>query len=171
MSWLAARSSLSFSAFWEVFMSVFRILFVCHGNICRSPMAEFVMKNMVAQKGASARIYVESAATTNDEIGHAVHPGTRKKLDEAGISCAGKTARRITQADYEAFDLILGMDDENMRDLMRFYAGDPQGKIKKFMEFAGSARSVADPWFTGNFDETYDDVVAGCAGLCEWLQL
>jgi Protein-tyrosine-phosphatase len=146
-----------------------RVLFVCHGNICRSPMAEFVLKDMVERRGLADRFHIESAATTTDEIGNPVHPGTRRILAREGISCEGKTARQIAKADYDAFDVIIGMDDANMRSMERRFGGDPAGKLHKMMEFAGTDRDVADPWYTGDFETTYDDVRAGCTGLMGWL--
>lgn len=147
------------------------ILFVCHGNICRSPMAEFVLKDMVRARGIEDALHIESAATTNDEIGNPVHSGTVRRLAREGISCDGKRARRITAADYDAFDVIIGMDEENMRHMMRAWNKDPQGKVYKMMEFAGEKRDVADPWFTGDFEATYDDIYEGCVGLLGWLGL
>ncbi len=145
------------------------ILFVCHGNICRSPMAEFVLKAMAEERGLADRLRIESAATTNDEIGNPVHHGTVRRLAREGISCEGKRARRITAEDYDAFDVIIGMDEENMRHMMRAWKNDPDGKVYKMMEFAGEDRDVADPWFTGDFEETYDDIHDGCIGLLGWL--
>lgn len=148
-----------------------RVLFVCHGNICRSPMAEFVLKDMAEKRGIADELHIESAATTNDEIGNPVHHGTVKRLAREGISCAGKHARRITAADYDAFDVIIGMDEENMRDMMRTWQNDPDGKVHKMMEFVGLERDVADPWFTGDFEATYEDIHDGCVGLLGWLRL
>ena len=148
-----------------------KVLFVCHGNICRSPMAEFVMRDLVEKRGVADRFSIEAAATTNEEIGNPVHPGTVKRLAREGISCAGKHARRITAADYDTFDVIVGMDEENMRDMMRAWKRDPQGKVHKMMEFAGSDRDVADPWFTGDFEATYENIHDGCVGLLGWLGL
>lgn len=148
-----------------------RILFVCHGNICRSPMAEFVLKDLAQKRGVADGLHIESAATTNEEIGNPVHPGTVRRLAEEGISCAGKHARRITAADYDAFDVIVGMDAENMADMMRTWKRDPAGKVHKMMEFAGEDRDVADPWYTGDFDRTYEDIHDGCVGLLGWLGL
>ena len=142
-----------------------KILFVCHGNICRSPMAEFVMKDMVQKAGLERHFVIASAATSTDEIGSPVHHGTRAKLREAGISCAGKTARQITRRDYDEYDLIIGMDKANLRNLRHICNNDPDGKIRLLLEYAGQSREVADPWYTGDFDATYDDVVAGCTGL------
>lgn len=148
-----------------------RILFVCHGNICRSPMAEFVLKDLAQKRGVADGLHIESAATTNEEIGNPVHPGTVRRLAEEGISCAGKHARRITAVDYDAFDVIVGMDAENMADMMRTWKRDPAGKVHKMMEFAGEDRDVADPWYTGDFDQTYEDIHDGCVGLLGWLGL
>ena len=139
-----------------------KVLFICHGNICRSPLAEFYFKDLVAKHNLSAEFYIESAATSYEETGNPVHPGTRKKLAAAGISCAGKTARCMEREDYRKFDYLIGMDDANIRNMERIAGGDPDHKIHKLLEFAGSSRAIADPWYTGNFDVTYDDVVEGC---------
>lgn len=146
-----------------------KILFVCHGNICRSPMAEFVMKDLVARKGLASSFDIASAATHDDEIGSPVHPGTRARLAAAGISCAGKVARRLRRSDAEAWDIIVGMDAANMRDMRRQLGSAAEGKCFKLLEFADSDRDVADPWCTGDFDATYDDVLAGCTGLLAHL--
>lgn len=144
------------------------ILFVCLGNICRSPMAEFVMKDMVKKAGREDEFYIASAATCSEEIGNPVHHGTRDKLARYGISVAGKRAVKLTKADYDKYDYIIGMDDYNIRAILRIVGGDPDGKVYKLLDFAGGG-SIADPWYTGNFDETYDDVLKGCAGLLERL--
>lgn len=143
-----------------------RILFVCHGNICRSTMAEFVLKDMVAARGVADGFSIESAATSTEEIGNPVHPGTRRMLQAHGIGgFEGKRARQLTRDDYDDYDLIIGMDEANIRNMGRMLGGDPEGKVRKLLEFAGSTRDVADPWYTGDFETTYDDVRAGCAGL------
>lgn len=142
-----------------------RILFVCHGNICRSPMAEFVMRDLVKKAGLEGQFHIESAATSTEEIGNPVHRGTQEKLRQAGISCAGKTARQLTRSDYAAYDYLIGMDTWNIRNMHRMLGGDPDKKIYKLLEFAGSTQDVADPWYTGDFETTYRDVVAGCQGL------
>ena len=142
-----------------------KILFICHGNICRSPMAEFVMKDMVKKAGLESRFQIASAATSTEEIGNPVHRGTQEKLRQAGISCAGKTARQLTRSDYAAYDYLIGMDTWNIRNMHRMLGGDPDKKIYKLLEFAGSTQDVADPWYTGDFETTYRDVVAGCQGL------
>lgn len=147
-----------------------RILFVCHGNICRSPMAEFVLKDMVERRGIAKRFHIASAATSTDEIGNHPHSGTLKRLAQAGIEWDGeKRARQLTAGDYDKFDLFIGMDDANIRNMCRMLKGDPDNKVYKMLEFAGMNRDVADPWYTGDFDATYGDVTDGCVGLLAWL--
>ena len=145
------------------------ILFVCHGNICRSPMAEFYMKDLVKKHGAEARFHIESAATSAEELGNPVYPPARRKLAEHGISCAGKTARRIVFSDYARFDLLVGMDRANLWNMERVFGGDPGGKIRLLLSFAGLSRDVADPWYTGDFDSTWKDVETGCTALYDAL--
>ena len=142
-----------------------KVLFVCHGNICRSPMAEFVMKDMVKKARLEWKFEIASAATSTEEIGNPVHWGTREKLSQAGISCKGKTARQMTRRDYADYDLLIGMDRANIRNMMRIAGGDPDGKIRMLL-----SHEVADPWYTGNFDETWRDVVEGCTALLEELR-
>ena len=145
-----------------------RVLFVCHGNICRSPMAEFVMKDLVRKAGLEKEFLIESAATSAEEIGNPVYPPARRKLAEHGIGCAGKTARQLTRADYGQYDLLIGMDKANLHNIQRLCGGDPVGKIHLLMEYAGRPdREVADPWYTGDFEATWQDVLAGCQGLLE----
>ena len=144
-----------------------KILFVCHGNICRSPMAEFVMKDLLKKEGIDA--YVASAATSTEEIGNPVHRGTRAKLGEYGISTEGKYAVQLTKSDYDKYDYLIGMDTYNIRNMLRILGGDPQGKVCKLLSFAGNDGDIADPWYTGNFDETYNDVLKGCKALIKIL--
>ena len=146
------------------------ILFVCHGNICRSPMAELVMKDMVEKAGLAKEICIASAATTTEEIGNPVYPPARRKLAEHGISCEGKTARQMRYSDYERFDLIIGMDQENLRDMRRICLGDPEGKIHLLMDYTDRPGEVTDPWYTRDFEATWRDVEEGCRGLLEWLR-
>jgi protein-tyrosine phosphatase len=147
-----------------------KILFVCHGNICRSPMAEFVMKDLVQKAGLSQQFYIESAATSTEEIGNPVYPPARRKLAEHGIHCAGKTARQLRKNDFKNFDLLIGMDKANIRNMERICGGDPDGKIHLLMEFAGLPHAeVADPWYTGDFEATWRDVLEGCQGLLNSL--
>lgn len=142
-----------------------RILFVCHGNICRSPMAEFVMKELVFQAHLEHQFYIESAATSTEEIGNPVYPPARRKLAEHGIGCQGKTARQMTRADYQRFDLLIGMDDWNIRNMRRICGGDPENKIVKLMDYTNRPGDVADPWYTGDFEATWQDVLLGCQAL------
>lgn len=143
----------------------YSLLFVCHGNICRSPMAEFVMKDLVEKAGLSDRIYVESAATSTEEIGNPVYPPARRTLAAHGLSSKGKTARQMTRADYDRFDLIVCMDDWNIRNVRRIVGDDREGKICKLLDFTQRPGDVADPWYTGDFDATWRDVSEGCRGL------
>ena len=142
-----------------------KILFVCHGNICRSPMAEFVMKDLVRKAGLEARFHIESAATSTEEIGNSVYPPARRKLAEHGISCAGKTARQLRRDDYARWDYLVGMDEANRRNITRMCGGDPENKISLLLDHTPDPREVADPWYTGNFERTWLDVSEGCAAL------
>ena len=144
-----------------------RILFVCHGNICRSPMAEFVMKDLVAKAGLTAQFHIESAATSTEEIGNAVYPPAQRKLAEHGIGCKGKRARQMTRQDYDRFDLLIGMDEGNLRNMNRIAGGDPYGKICRLLDFTTRPGDVADPWYTGNFEATWRDVSEGCQQLLD----
>ncbi len=146
-----------------------KILFICHGNICRSPMAEFVMKDLVQRANRQSQFYIASAATSTEEIGNPVHRGTREKLKSVGISTAGKTAVQMKRSDYAKYDYLIGMDSWNIRNMLMISGGDPEGKVHKLLEFAGSSRDVADPWYTGDFESTYRDVLAGCQGLLKQL--
>ena len=146
-----------------------RILFVCHGNICRSPMAEFIMKDLVKRAGLETQFVIESAATSTEEIGNPVYPPARRKLAEHGVSCAGKTSRQLTRADYGRYDLLIGMDRANLRNMHRICGGDQNGKIHLLMEFTGRPGDVADPWYTDDFDTTWRDVLEGCQGLLKEL--
>ena len=148
-----------------------RILFVCHGNICRSPMAEFVMKQKVAERGLSTQFEIASAATSREEIGNPVYPPARRMLQSYGISCAGKTARQITRSDYDYYDYIIAMDQNNLRNLQRIVGQDVDNKISLLMDYTDTPRDVADPWYTGDFQATWDDVQAGCEGLLETVVL
>ena len=142
-----------------------RILFVCHGNICRSPMAEFIMKDLVEQAGRSAEFSIASAATSREELGNEVYFPAKKKLLEHGISCEGKTARQMTRQDYRDYDLLIGMDRRNLENMRRISGGDPEHKLHLLMKFAGKHSEVADPWYTGDFEATWQDVLEGCQGL------
>ena len=146
-----------------------KILFICHGNICRSPMAEFVMKDLVEKAGLESEFYIESAATTTEELGNPVYPPARKKLAEHGISCAGKRARQMTRRDYGDFDYLICMDDENLRGMARILGGDPEGKVSRLLDHTSRPGDVADPWYTGDFEATWRDVSEGCEALLRKL--
>lgn len=150
-----------------------KILFICHGNICRSPMAEFVMKDLAERAGITDQLYIASAATSTEEIwngmGNPVYPPAKAKLGEQGIDCEGKRAVQLTRADYGKYDYLIGMDSTNIRNMFRMLGGDPEGKVYKLLSFAGSDRDIADPWYTGDFDATYADVTEGCTGLLNML--
>ena len=148
-----------------------RILFVCHGNICRSPMAEFIMKQLVEQAGRSHEFVIESAATSREEEGNPVYPPARRKLAEHGICCEGKVARQLTREDYHRYDLLIGMDCSNLRNMKRICDGDPEGKMHLLMDYTDRSQGteVADPWYTGNFDATWRDCREGCAALLKTL--
>ena len=147
-----------------------RILFVCHGNICRSPMAEFVLKDMVKKRGLEKRFVIESAATSWEEIGNPVYPPARRKIAENGITDIDHRAWQMTKADYDRYDMIICMDDNNVRNTMRITGGDPDNKISLLLDYTDRAgQQVADPWYTGNFDATWRDVTEGCEGLLKEL--
>lgn len=148
----------------------YRILFVCHGNICRSPMAEFVMKDLVKKAGLEDKFLIESAATSTEEIGNSVYPPARQKLAEHGISCKGKTARQMNSSDYNRYDLLIGMDSWNIRNMNRICGGDPEGKIHMLMDYTNHSGEVADPWYTDDFEATWRDVLEGCLALLKTIK-
>ena len=150
-------------------MADVHILFVCHGNICRSPMAEFVMRDLLEKHGLTNRVEVASAATSTEELHNPVHPGTRRKLAEAGIRCDGKRAQQLRRSDYDAYDMLIGMDEYNMRNMRRMLGGDPDEKLVKLLCLCGETADVSDPWWTGDFDSTYRDVLRGCRALLQLL--
>ena len=147
-----------------------KILMVCHGNICRSPMAEFVMKDLVKKAGLEWAFEIASAATSTEEIGNPVYPPARRKLAEHGIGCAGKTARQLRQEDYDYYDYLIGMDSANLRNMRRICGGDPEGKISLLLDYTDRPADVADPWYTGDFEATWQDVLEGCGRLLEELR-
>ena len=152
-----------------------KVLFICHGNICRSPMAEFILKDMVQKRGIADHFYIASAATSTEEIwngiGNPVYPPAREELAKHGIGCAGKRAVQVTKADYENYDYLICMDSNNLRNLSRIIGPDKDGKVSLLLDYAGrTGQSIADPWYTGNFALTYTDVVEGCEGLLNYLQ-
>ena len=152
-----------------------KVLFICHGNICRSPMAEFIMKDIVSSAGLADNFYIASAATSTEEIwngvGNPVYPPAKAKLAEHGIDCSGKRAVQLTRADYGKYDYLIGMDSANIRNMNRMLGGDPEKKVYKLLSFAGQDRDISDPWYTGDFEATYRDVMEGCTALLQYLTL
>lgn len=148
-----------------------KVLFVCHGNICRSPMAEFVFKHLVSNAGLTDKFLIESAATSTEELGNDIHYGTRTKLQKEGVPFTRRAARQITAADYEKYDYLVAMDEENLYYMNRRWNNDPDNKIHLLLEFAGKTREIADPWYTGNFDQTYLDIMEGCEAMLAQISL
>ena len=146
-----------------------KILFLCHGNICRSPMAEFVMKDLVKKAGLAQEFQIESAATSTEEIGNPVYPPARRKLVEHGIYCSGKTAWQLQNSDYDKYDLLIGMDEANIGHMKRICGGDSRGKIHKLLDYTRRGGDVADPWYTGRFDVAYRDIYEGCTALLKTI--
>lgn len=150
-----------------------KILFVCHGNICRSPMAEFIFKKLLSTSNLQDDFYVVSAATSSEEIylgkGNPVYPPAKAELSKHGISCSGKTAVQITKSDYQKYDYIIGMDSANIRNMLAVFGNDSQNKICKLLEFTGSSRDVSDPWYSGDFQQAYNDIESGCKALFKKL--
>lgn len=145
-----------------------KIMFICHGNVCRSPMAEFVFKDMVKKNGVEDKFQIASSATSREEIGNPVHYGTRERLAKEGISVSGKYAVQLTKADYDEYDYLVVMDSANLRNTLRLIGEDREHKVFKLLDFAEGG-DIADPWYTGNFDQTYEEIVKGCKGLLEKL--
>lgn len=146
-----------------------KILFICHGNICRSPMAEFLFRHIVNSYDLGSQFYIASAATSAEELGNPVHPETKRILSKRGISTYGKVAVRLTKADYQSYDFLIGMDHRNYENILRITNGDPQKKVHLMLEFTAYGGEVADPWYTGNFNQTIRDIEAGCRGLLCFL--
>ena len=146
-----------------------KILFVCHGNICRSPMAEFVMKDLVEKAGLSPQFYIDSAATSREEIGNPVYPPARAELAKHGLKCDGKRAIQLQKNDYGKYDLFIGMDSANIRNMLYIFGNDPDRKIHKLMDYTSRGGDVADPWYSRNFEVTYKDVLDGCTALLDEL--
>lgn len=146
-----------------------KIMFVCHGNICRSPMAEFVFRDMINKRGLADKISVASSATSTEEIGNDTHRGTKAILTKYGIPFTRREAVQLTRADYNKYDMFIGMDSYNIRNMLRIFGADPDGKVVKLLDLTDRGGDVADPWYTGNFEITYRDVCAGCKELLEKL--
>lgn len=150
--------------------NMIKVLFVCLGNICRSPMAEYVFKDMVKRKGLEKQFHIASAATSYEEIGNDMHFGTKDKLDEVGIPYTKHKARRIEKQDYEKYDYIIGMEESNIRNILKIIENNKENKIYKLLDFSKNSRDIADPWYTGNFTVTYNDIVEGCKGFLDYLE-
>ena len=147
-----------------------KILFVCHGNICRSPMAMYVLRDLVEKRGIADQFYIDSAATSTEEIGNTIYPPARRKLEHEGVAIDGHRARQLRRDDYTAYDLLLGADSANIRNMNRICGGDPERKIHRMLEYAGRGREeVADPWYTGDFDATWVDIFESCTALLKEL--
>ena len=146
-----------------------KILFVCHGNICRSPMAAYIMKHLVQEAGLEGQFQIASAATSREELGSPVYPPARRKLAEHGISCAGKTARQMTRADYDRYDLLIGMEQYHLSAMRRICGGDPAGKLHRLLDYTARPGDIDDPWYTGDFDTAWDEIEAGCRALLAQL--
>ena len=146
-----------------------KILFICHGNICRSPMAEFIFRDMVRKRGYGDQFHIASAATSSEALGWPVHRETVEQLKKRGISVAGKYAVQLKKKDYRVYDYLIGMEDRNIRNINRIIGKDPEHKVCRLLDFTGNPRDIADPWYTGKFDKTYDDIVEGCEGLLAYL--
>ena len=152
-------------------MTTLRVLFICHGNICRSAAAQYVMQSLVDQARLSDRILIDSAATSMEEIGNPVYPPMRRTLEYHGISCRGHRAKQMTRKDYGAFDYLIAADDENLYYMNRICGGDPEGKFHLLMEYAGRpGAEISDPWYTRDFEQAYRDVEQGCKGLLAYLK-
>ncbi len=146
-----------------------KVCFVCHGNICRSPMAEYLFRDYVQKQGYGDKFYIQSAATSTEEIGNSVHPGTKRVLRGLGIDSSDHRARQLCWRDYKEYDYFIGMDSWNIKNMMRMLKNDPDGKVYKFLSFGSDGRDIADPWYTGNFDVTYRDVMEGCETFFNYL--
>lgn len=146
------------------------VLFVCHGNICRSPMAEYVCKDMVRRAGMTEKFRIASAATSREELGNPLHRGTQAVLRQHGIPFAQGCARQLTKAEYAAWDYLIGMDEQNLRNMQRLFGPDPEQKLFRLLDFTQAPRDVADPWYTGDFDTTYADVVRSCEAFLHFVQ-
>lgn len=146
-----------------------KILFVCHGNICRSPMAMYLMRDMVKKRGIADAFRIDSAATSSEELGNPLYPPARRKLTREGIPCEGHVVRKLEKADYARYDLLLGAESANIRNMLRICGGDPDGKIRRLLDYSSAPRDIADPWFTDDFDAAFDDIREGCEALLDKL--
>lgn len=148
---------------------MYKILFVCHGNICRSPMAEFIFKDLIQKRGVANQFFIASAATSTEEIGNPVYPPAKRKLAEHGISCEGKRARQMKREDYKEYDLLIGTEQINVRNMERIAGGDPDAKMHRLLDYSTRPRDISDPWYTGDFERAYRDILEGCEALLDYL--
>lgn len=148
-----------------------KVLFVCHGNICRSPMAEYLLKAMVEKNGIADQFFIASAATSTEEIGNPVHSGTQRVLRSIGISCEGKRAVQIRKYDYNSYDYIIGMEKVNVKNILKAVGSDPEGKVYRLLDFTDKPRDIDDPWYTGKFDDTYKEIYEGCIAFLKHLRM
>lgn len=146
-----------------------KILFICHGNICRSPMAEFIFKDLIQKRGVANQFFIASAATSTEEIGNPVYPPAKRKLAEHGISCEGKRARQMKREDYKEYDLLIGTEQINIRNMERIAGGDPDAKMHRLLDYSTRPRDISDPWYTGDFERAYRDILEGCEALLDYL--
>ncbi len=146
------------------------IMFVCHGNICRSPTAEFIMKDLVKKEYSETDIYIASSATSTEEIGNPIYPPAKAELSRRGIPCGGKRAVQLKKSDYEKYDMFIVMDANNMRNIMRIFGSDPDGKVHKLLDFTDRGGDISDPWYNGRFDIAFDDIYRGCTGLLKHIK-
>ncbi|MDD3796367.1 MAG: low molecular weight phosphotyrosine protein phosphatase [Lachnospiraceae bacterium] len=148
-----------------------KVLFVCHGNICRSPMAEYIMKDLIEKQGLQDQFEIASAATSAEEIGNPVYPPAKRKLKEHGIWAEGHHARRLERRDYQSYDYIIGMESYNIRNMMRIFGADPEHKVSRLLDFTGHPKDIADPWYTDDFDTAYEEILDGCQALLAGLNI
>lgn len=146
-----------------------KILFICHGNICRSPMAEFIFKDLIQKRGVANQFFIASAATSTEEIGNPVYPPAKRKLAQHGISCEGKRARQMKREDYKEYDLLIGTEQINVRNMERIAGGDPDAKMHRLLDYSTRPRDISDPWYTGDFERAYRDILEGCEALLDYL--
>lgn len=146
-----------------------KIFFICHGNICRSPMAEFIFKDLIQKRGVANQFFIASAATSTEEIGNPVYPPAKRKLAEHGINCEGKRARQMKREDYKEYDLLIGTEQINVRNMERIAGGDPDAKMHRLLDYSIRPRDISDPWYTGNFERAYRDILEGCEALLDYL--